>query len=540
MKRFITGLFACAACFAAGAGGKKYIAFGWEFRNLSPAQILANADRFKGLPIDGVGIVLSAKNPKGGRFSQITITDDKPWVWEAFAGQVPVLQELVGRPGLKDSFLQGYRAPMRRADWTDDTVWATIANNMGVLARIARESGIKGISIDHEDYRMQRQYYRKSTDPAYDECCALARRRGRQVFEAVFREHPSAILLSFWVLTEDRSYFATRAPAALMRQKGDLWPSFMAGVLDALPPTGRLIEGDEHGYRYEYFDRDFHVGMVNAKKWGAMLLPEELRAKYASRVEQGYGQYLDLYTHPFDPGKRAKWSVGPIGGSRLEHFRRNIQDATDLASEYVWLWGEQYTWVDWDKDARRNAAVVYDRNWEDILPGLNEMLSVVKGGDAAEAARLGRLKAAGAVTNLLARLRVKSWQPVKDTKGRPWPQGTLRMLDGGIAECKGVRQGCFYCDVPKVTPGEKYAIGVRKRGSAANAGVTWGDQMGASYRTPSPQAVFSEPGPDGWSDGVMYLTVPEGIDHLRFTFGAGWQEPGDRVEFKDWSMYRLW
>ena len=61
---------------------KKYIAFGWEFRNLTPAQILSHADRFKELPIDGVGIVLSAKNPKGGKFSQISITDDPPWTWD--------------------------------------------------------------------------------------------------------------------------------------------------------------------------------------------------------------------------------------------------------------------------------------------------------------------------------------------------------------------------------------------------------------------------------------------------------------------------
>ena len=519
---------------------KKYVAFGWEFRNLTPAHILAHADRFKDLPIDGVGIVLSAKNPKGGKFSQISITDDKPWVFEAFADQVPILKELVKKPGLKESFLQGYRAPIHRADWTDDEKWATIANNMAVVARIARESGIKGISIDHEDYRQQRQFYRRSTDLSYEECCRLARKRGRQVFEAVFKEHPSAVLLSFWVLTEDRSYFATRDPAALMRQKQDLWPSFVAGILDALPETGRLVEGDEHGYRYEYFDRDFHVGMVNAKKWGAMLLPEELRSKYASRVEQGYGQYLDLYTHPFDPKKRAKWSVGPIGGSRLEHFRRNLQDATDLASEYVWIWGEQYTWIDWEKDAKKNVSVGYDKNWEDLLPGLSEMMHTVKGGDAAEARRLERLKSAGVVTNLLYRRRVKMWQPVKDSKGKPWPQGTLRVIDGEIAECKGLRQGCFYCDIGGIKPGEKYAVGVRKRGSSANAGVTWGDPEGASYRTPSPQAIFGEPDADGWSEGMMYLTVPEGIDHLRLTFGAGWQDPDESVQFKDWCMYRLW
>ena len=44
---------------------KKYIAYGWEFRNLNPAEILAHADRFASLPIDGVGIVVSATNSAG-------------------------------------------------------------------------------------------------------------------------------------------------------------------------------------------------------------------------------------------------------------------------------------------------------------------------------------------------------------------------------------------------------------------------------------------------------------------------------------------
>ena len=123
-----------AACVSAVAAEKKYIAYGWEFRNLKPAEILAHADQFASLPIDGVGIVVSATNAAGRKFTQIAATDYPAWEWEAFADQVPVLKALVAKPHLAESFLAGYRAPMHRAAWTNDAAWACIANNMAVLA----------------------------------------------------------------------------------------------------------------------------------------------------------------------------------------------------------------------------------------------------------------------------------------------------------------------------------------------------------------------------------------------------------------------
>ena len=542
MKRFSVLAFVCGIGLAAAASGpRKFVAFGWEFRNLKPAQILAHADRFKGLPIDGVGILVSAKDKETGRnYSQIGLTDYPAWTWEAFADQVPILKEIVSKPNLSESFLAGYRAPMHRAAWTDDKAWACIENNMSIVARLARLSGIKGISIDHEDYRQQRQYYRSDDDPPYDECCRLARARARQVFGAVFREHPSAILLSFWLLAEDRSYFAAGDPVALMRAKEDLWPSFVAGILDALPPEGRLVEGDEHGYRHEHSLNEFHVAYSNVRRIGAKLLPADVRAKYASRVEQGFGLYLDYYTHDLTPGKRARWSIGPEGGSRLEHFRRNAQAAAEVAEEYMWLWGESRPWIEWEKPEHANAGVDYSKTWETTLPGVCEMLSVVKGGDAAEAARLDRLIAAGAVTNAIAGLRMHTWQVTKDKRGKPLPQGALRQLDGGVYECEGMVAGSFYCYKTGITPGERYALRVRARGVNAGAGLSWGDNEGMFFRLPSVEFTFGPPDAEGWRLGEAFLTAPQGADRFQFTIGAKRQKPGEKASFRDLAAYRIW
>ena len=539
----VAGAQAAASTEVTPPKAKKFIAIGWEFRNLKPADVLAHADRFASLPIDGVCIVVSAKDPETGRnYSQIGITDYPAWKWEAFADQVPVLRKLVAKPHLQDSFLGGYCAPIHRSAWTDDKAWAMIENNMGVVARLAHEAGMKGITIDHEDYRQQRQYFRDEGDPPYDECCRLARARGRQVFGRVWREHPSAILLSFWVLSETRPYFVTRDPAALMRQKGDLWPAFVAGILDAMPPTGRLIDGDEHGYRHEHSLNEFHVASANVRKWGALLLPEDVRGKYAARVEQGFGQYLDYYTHPYTPGKRAMWSVGPEGGSRLEHFRRNIQAASDLADEYVWLWGEKHPWIVWDGKARNsNKGVQYESTWEQELPGLCEMLSVVKGGEAAEAEHLARLIAQGAVTNAIAGMRMRMWQTGgKDKKGNPLPQGTFRVLDGGVHECEGLQYGTFYCYLRGLMPGDRYAVRLRARGKNVLASLVWGDAEGSFYRLPATEFVFGAPDADGWREAAAFLTVPPKADDFQFVFGATRQKPGEKAQFRDMAAYRIW
>ena len=44
---------------------KKCISFGWEYGCLTPAQLLANAEKFKDTAIDGVGIYLMATNRTG-------------------------------------------------------------------------------------------------------------------------------------------------------------------------------------------------------------------------------------------------------------------------------------------------------------------------------------------------------------------------------------------------------------------------------------------------------------------------------------------
>ena len=119
-------------------GGKKYLAFAWEFQDHGPKDLLAVADQFASSSIDGVGLYLYGRNPDGRKISSYTICQEPRWDRAAFADQIPDFRRLVSLPGFRESFFVSYRAPYKRVDWTDDAGWATIAHNMGVLASPCR------------------------------------------------------------------------------------------------------------------------------------------------------------------------------------------------------------------------------------------------------------------------------------------------------------------------------------------------------------------------------------------------------------------
>ena len=81
VARFATVLvcfIAASECAAAGqdAVQKKYLSFGWEFKNATPEQLLSNAGKLRGKAIDGVGIHLAATNSEG-RLLRLVSKGDK-------------------------------------------------------------------------------------------------------------------------------------------------------------------------------------------------------------------------------------------------------------------------------------------------------------------------------------------------------------------------------------------------------------------------------------------------------------------------------
>ncbi len=105
-------------------------------------------------------------------------------------------------------------APQKRIAWDDDRTWGNFATNLGVLAKLGAAAGMKGYFVDGEDYPKTKQFtYDAAKDGGtFAAACKLARRRGAEVFGALFREHPDATLLSFWFLST--AWLPPRRPSA--------------------------------------------------------------------------------------------------------------------------------------------------------------------------------------------------------------------------------------------------------------------------------------------------------------------------------------
>ena len=403
--------FALAASAIAGAAAdgepfrKKVIACAWDLGVFSPSDVLSNKAAFAALPIDGVRLFAEEGRDADGRPVQRArpMSDTNVWDRAKMAELVPVLREITAVPSLRHSFVGFSLAPLRgRLDYRDDAAWARFATNVATLAFVAREGGMEGLCADPEEYGGTRQYIRLDTDPPFDACAALARRRGREFAGALFGEFPDAVLLSFWLFSSQRrGYAATPDPAAAVRAAGDLWPAFVEGILEGAPPRARLVDGDENSYNYNAYDGGLtYAPKICANRACIALFAPENRAKFRAQVLFGNAVYLDRFTNP----EGTFYYTGPTSGSRLLSFDERLNGALRAADEYVWLWGEKFSWVRWESHGPPARGIAFDkgRTWDDALPGfLDAIWAATKPGDFL-ARRFPEIRGAGGCTNLVA------------------------------------------------------------------------------------------------------------------------------------------
>lgn len=360
-------------CVSAQGTAKKVIATGWDTLRASPEEVLANASAFADTGIDGINLTFST-TVGGRKMGFDSIFSRVEFRYDDLKKYVPVFRKIAVSPGLTDSLLSVYWTPRpeQRIRWNDDVGWRIVANNMGVMAKLANEGGLKGLFLDWEDYGKSGQFARKDEDPEMPETIRLARQRGREIGKAVFGEFPNVAFFSYWWLCASDGIAMLRAEERDYALSQAVWPAFVNGLLDVMPDGARLIDGREH-YHLESFRRDFyeHASRIQTACLG--LVAPENRTKYRRAVSVSFGHYLDMYTNPESAGR---WYYGPEGGSRLEHFRRNLEQSFCAASEYVWIYGEKGLFVPLTGCA--NGWIAKQQTWEEKLPGWQEVVRRVK------------------------------------------------------------------------------------------------------------------------------------------------------------------
>ena len=527
---------------ASGASAApKFIAHGWDLLGTTPEALETSAAAFGATSLDGVTVcVPETKQADGSVISSLSLPQDAPWKYESLVQYEPTLNAIVKYPSLKECFLLClWRYRRGRLAWPDDAAWVKFAGNMRMFARLAKRGGMKGIFIDAEDYTKERQFARLGGDPDYADAAALARRRGREVFEGVFKEFPDATVLSFWFYSQCRSYLESHDPVAMARQEGDLWPHFMNGLLDAMPMTATLVDGDECAYKYDSGSA-FDDGAIKQTFKAIPLVAPENRDKFRARMRVGFGQYIDMYVN--EKGKCGSWYFGPVAGSRLEHFRQNLSYAAHTA-EYVWLYGEKFSWVDWKREAVNpaNSKWEYSRHktWESQLPGLAAMLSELRDPIAAAQQAADHLRVAGSTNLYTANVKRRwTWFDPKKTGGT---FSAANGKDGTLSDivAEGVRNGALHVPVDGVKVGDVYVVDLWIDGEPGGvAEVIW--RTGGPFNWKLGRHSVTVGGTDarGRCRCSRLFHAPDGADGLMFRVNAC-QPDASRAAFEDIAIYKV-
>jgi hypothetical protein len=254
--------FASPLC-AATPGGvqKKFIALNFDVMFNAPSNVLAHAESLNAVQwLDGIAVslcdvpvkTLDCKTELSASTKLMQL--NHIWTYECVEDQLPYLAGLVKYPRLRESFLLAWITPSgkeNRISWTDDAAWARFGDNLAVLARLAKNSGLKGLMLDPEEYSgaLQYLYTEAEKDVSFEECTRLARQRGREVFSRVFSEFPDGVYLFLWTIEHHVRTFTGRAetnPRGISDDMGELLTYFYNGMFDVMPPTVRFVDGAEH------------------------------------------------------------------------------------------------------------------------------------------------------------------------------------------------------------------------------------------------------------------------------------------------------
>lgn len=514
------------------AGPPKLIATGWD--HPTPAQFRRHVAEFERWPFQGAVIRATRTGPGGKEIGSTFAFGRDHWDEAAFAASIADLQ--AAKSSKRGDYFLLINANPGDVDWFDDDGWAQVVDHWRLLARAARQGGLKGLLYDAEPYSPPHaQFYyakQKGRDQhTFAEYIAKARGRGRDVMRAVAAEYPGITILAYRLIS-DLPMPELGQPDTTPMLEGHIYglcPAFLDGWLDVAPPSVTIVEGNESAYRYNSVAEFDHAYVTLTTRAPRLLAPEN-RAKYRAQVQVGHGIYLDAHGNP--PG--SPWYIDPMGGSRGARLEANVAAALHACDGYVWIYGEKGRW--WPSDGPGSPT------WPEVVPGADRAL--LRAVDPAAAARqrraaLGpkenRLKNASFTAGTADGLPEHWWTWQNDDS-----QGKFDLdADTASARVRGVSSGCFGQNVEGARPGEDYVVAARCRGEGAGAPsirVRWKDAKGRW--TAEGRDVFILPHPpakpNGWRELIGLARVPDGAAELVILLSAsGQREPKDSVWFDD-------
>ena len=321
--------------------GKKLIEWGWDEPDTKFMR--EDIEKMEQSPFDG--LVFHATSGKGDNLS-----------WEVWASRrftagdfKQAVEDLKATKfnHFTDRFLRVNVTPAK-VDWFDDDAWASVANNFGVAAEVAKEGRCKGFMFDTEqyegvtvfDYRQQKDKDKKT----FAEYQAKVRQRGREWGKAVNQHYPDiTILLTFGY---DVSFWQAEKPNDRSTAAYGLLADFLDGILDACSKETVLVDAWEFSYPYKerkQFEQAYETITKKSLDWTAV--PE----KYKGQVKAGFGIWMDH--------KRKGWDVADFSKNYFNpaEFETAVRSAFEVGDGYVWIYSERPKW--WTNEMLPQAYV---------------------------------------------------------------------------------------------------------------------------------------------------------------------------------------
>lgn len=520
MKRYVALSVLTIASYASamtpGGIDRKFVGVFSDVVANSPAAVLAHADELDKIPwLDGLainlkGVEVSTVDGSSAKSESMRVmTHGHEWSRKSVSTQLGIFRELVRHRCMKEGFLLVRMTPAanaRRIAWNDDEEWARFSRNMAALAWFAKEAGLKGVMLDPGDRTRAVQYrYSPGDAPTFAECVALARRRGRELFSAIFKEHPSITLFFLRGLEDHVRSFTGKGqtdPKQLSDDAGELFPCFLNGMLDVMPVGVTFVDGAANSglsaVKGEWWDSAINR-IVGAKPF---IEPENL-ARYRAQLSVGQGLSFDRVPGADEDGRES--DAASVDRSPRERLRRNLDQMIEGADRYVCIFGGKGRIIDWKTPADGEL-------WENQIPGLAETLMFAKDPDELMRRRMADLRRKGLLVNLVeGQCKLPQTYYLED---KP-----TRMAYPKPPSLKGVKPGELYC--------VRQAFRAWMREGLPEVKVTWRKAGQPVAENASVRLVTEPPRGNNPPTAQAYVAVPDGADELVVDV-EGVMYPGDK------------
>jgi hypothetical protein len=305
---------------------------GW-FGNTTPTPsfVSANFDFLESQPFDGIVVYL--RNPDLSVNLTQAVMKDTPVSYDTMMSVLAPIADL-DFTNLKENLglVQGSTPP----DFFDD--WSVVVQNYANIARAAKDSGLKGLCFDNEQYAAPWGDYgghlKYASTKTLAEYRAQARLRGKEVMEAMVGQFPDIVFLTLHgpYVSETAAPWQLQFPQ--WQSANELLGPFFAGHMEGAGSTGCCIDGGEIYTLRSQADFQASYGWrrddLPSDAVDCSFIPSDLRPAWPGRSCLSFGVY-DC----------------PFGGAAMNStvLRSTLANAMRQADRYVWFYAEASTYL---------------------------------------------------------------------------------------------------------------------------------------------------------------------------------------------------